>query len=202
MTAWTTDELDGIEAADELEIASLRSDGTLRHPTTIWVVRLGDDLYVRSVNGAHLWLVPRHTGAPRGPHPRRPRREERDLRRRRRGRRGPDRRRVPHEVPPLLRRHRWHDHHAGSASRDAQARAALLIRRDGERRGVAERRRTGIEPARELVAPSTVLKTAEPTRNPDASGTRLPGRTLSRPWRTLNSPRADSPGPCRHTWKG
>ena len=51
MTAWTTDELDGIEAEDELEIASLRSDGTLRHPTTIWVVRLGDDLYVRSVNG-------------------------------------------------------------------------------------------------------------------------------------------------------
>jgi hypothetical protein len=32
-----------------------------------------------------------------------------------------------------------------------------------------QRRRTGIEPARELVAPSTVLKTAEPTRNPDAS---------------------------------
>src|SRR5207248_11348560 len=32
-----------------------------------------------------------------------------------------------------------------------------------------ERRRTGIEPARELVAPSTVLKTAGPTRNPDAS---------------------------------
>jgi hypothetical protein len=51
MTAWTTDELDGIEAADELEIASLRSDGRLRHPTTIWVVRLGDDLYVRSVRG-------------------------------------------------------------------------------------------------------------------------------------------------------
>ena len=33
----------------------------------------------------------------------------------------------------------------------------------------AWRRRTGIEPARELVAPSTVLKTAGPTRNPDAS---------------------------------
>jgi hypothetical protein len=32
------------------------------------------------------------------------------------------------------------------------------------------RRRTGIEPARELVAPSSVLKTAGPTRNPDASG--------------------------------
>jgi len=51
MTEWTTDELDGIDAADELEITSLRSDGTLRNPTTIWVIRLGDDLYVRSVNG-------------------------------------------------------------------------------------------------------------------------------------------------------
>ena len=51
MTAWTTDELDGIDAVDELEIASVRSDGTMRAATTIWVVRLGDDLYVRSVNG-------------------------------------------------------------------------------------------------------------------------------------------------------
>jgi hypothetical protein len=51
MSAWTTDELEGIAASDELEIASLRSDGMLRNPTTIWVVRLGDDLYVRSVNG-------------------------------------------------------------------------------------------------------------------------------------------------------
>ncbi len=51
MTAWTTDELDKIDAADELEIASVRPDGTLRSPKTIWVVRVGDDLYVRSVNG-------------------------------------------------------------------------------------------------------------------------------------------------------
>jgi hypothetical protein len=51
MTAWTNDELTKIEAADELQIASLRRDGRLRHRTTIWVVRLGDDLYVRSVNG-------------------------------------------------------------------------------------------------------------------------------------------------------
>src|SRR5918996_2992410 len=34
---------------------------------------------------------------------------------------------------------------------------------------LSTRRRTAIEPARELVAPSSVLKTAEPTRNPDAS---------------------------------
>jgi hypothetical protein len=51
MTTWTSDELKKIEAAEELEIASLRSDGTLRTPVTIWVVRVGDDLYVRSVNG-------------------------------------------------------------------------------------------------------------------------------------------------------
>jgi len=51
MTGWMNDELTKIEAADELQIASLRRDGTRRNPTTIWVVRLGDDLYVRSVNG-------------------------------------------------------------------------------------------------------------------------------------------------------
>jgi len=51
MTTWTNDELNKIGNADELEISSLRRDGTLRKPVTIWVVRLGDDLYVRSVNG-------------------------------------------------------------------------------------------------------------------------------------------------------
>jgi hypothetical protein len=51
MTGWTSDELTKIEAADELEIASIRRDGALRDKTTIWVVRRGDDLYVRSVNG-------------------------------------------------------------------------------------------------------------------------------------------------------
>jgi hypothetical protein len=51
LTVWTTDELDRIEAADELQIASLRSDGTLGSPRTIWVVRVDDDLFVRSVNG-------------------------------------------------------------------------------------------------------------------------------------------------------
>jgi hypothetical protein len=51
MTTWTSNELTKIGTAEELEIASLRSDGTLRKPVTIWVVRLGDDLYVRSVNG-------------------------------------------------------------------------------------------------------------------------------------------------------
>jgi len=51
MTTWTNDELNKIGPAEELEIASLQRDGTPRNPVTIWVVRDGDDLYVRSVNG-------------------------------------------------------------------------------------------------------------------------------------------------------
>src|SRR5919106_4911326 len=50
---WTSDELDRIEAADELEIASRRTDGRLRPPVTIWDIRFGGDLYARSVNGRH-----------------------------------------------------------------------------------------------------------------------------------------------------
>ena len=66
MSTWTNDELDRIGGADELEIASLRRDGTLRNPVTIWVVRHGNDLYVRSVNGrTSSWfrgVQPRHEG--------------------------------------------------------------------------------------------------------------------------------------------
>jgi hypothetical protein len=51
MTAWTRAELDRIGNAEELQIAALRQDDTLRKPVTIWVVRVGDNLYVRSVNG-------------------------------------------------------------------------------------------------------------------------------------------------------
>jgi hypothetical protein len=51
MTTWTGEELTRIGVAEELKISSLRGDGTLRKPVIIWVVRHGDDLYVRSVNG-------------------------------------------------------------------------------------------------------------------------------------------------------
>ncbi len=51
MTAWTNDELNRIGGADELQIAPLRGDGTPRKPVTIWIVRAGDDLYVRSGYG-------------------------------------------------------------------------------------------------------------------------------------------------------
>ncbi len=51
MATWTKDELAKIEQADELELASLRGDGTQRTPVTMWVVRDGNELYVRSMHG-------------------------------------------------------------------------------------------------------------------------------------------------------
>jgi hypothetical protein len=51
MSTWTSDELSRIGAAEELQLASLRRDGTLRPYVTMWVVRTGDDLYVRSAYG-------------------------------------------------------------------------------------------------------------------------------------------------------
>ncbi len=51
MPAWTSNELDKIGNAEELQLPSLRKDNTLRKPVTIWVVRVGNDLYARPVNG-------------------------------------------------------------------------------------------------------------------------------------------------------
>ena len=51
MATWTSDELKKIDKTEELDIQSLQTDGKLRKPVTIWVVRVGDDLFVRSVNG-------------------------------------------------------------------------------------------------------------------------------------------------------
>jgi len=51
MSAWTADELARIGRADELSIASRRSDGSLRPYVTIWAVRVGDSIYVRSAYG-------------------------------------------------------------------------------------------------------------------------------------------------------
>lgn len=51
MPNWTSAELDKFGKAEEMELESMRGDGTMRDPVTIWVVRLGDELYVRSVRG-------------------------------------------------------------------------------------------------------------------------------------------------------
>ena len=52
MAAWTDDELRRIDSVDELEIAAVRRNGELRRPTPVWVVRVGDDIYVRAAYGS------------------------------------------------------------------------------------------------------------------------------------------------------
>jgi hypothetical protein len=49
---WTSQELEAIGGAGEIEIIPLDLDGKARPGTTIWIVRHGDDLYVRSYRGA------------------------------------------------------------------------------------------------------------------------------------------------------
>lgn len=61
-TGWSPSELERIAAADELEVAPATADGTLRSPTPIWVVRVGDGLYVRSWRGADgAWFRAAHS---------------------------------------------------------------------------------------------------------------------------------------------
>jgi hypothetical protein len=48
---WTEDELQRIGDAVEVQLASVRADGTLRPYVTMWAVRVGEHLYVRSAGG-------------------------------------------------------------------------------------------------------------------------------------------------------
>lgn len=51
MSDWTPDELDAVGLADEVTVTSRRADGTLRPFVTIWVVRVSDEVYIRSAYG-------------------------------------------------------------------------------------------------------------------------------------------------------
>ncbi|MGD8403737.1 MAG: DUF2255 family protein [Anaerolineales bacterium] len=51
MSTWTEAELNKIGNAEELQISPRRRDDSFQKPRTIWVVRVGDDLYVRSYRG-------------------------------------------------------------------------------------------------------------------------------------------------------
>ena len=48
---WTGDQLDRIAGSEELRITTTREDGSQRRWTPIWVVRVGDSLYIRSAGG-------------------------------------------------------------------------------------------------------------------------------------------------------
>ena len=52
MNTWSDDDLRRIGNATELQLAPRRSDGNLQSFTTMWVVRVDNDLYVRSAGGA------------------------------------------------------------------------------------------------------------------------------------------------------
>src|SRR5258705_2620401 len=64
MTGWTEDELAKLGAAEEVQVASARRDGTTRKPVTVWAVRHGDDVYLRSVGGrtGHWFRGTQETG--------------------------------------------------------------------------------------------------------------------------------------------
>ena len=47
-TNWSTEDLEQIGRAEELQIATKRADGTLRRWVPIWVVCVGDQVYVRT----------------------------------------------------------------------------------------------------------------------------------------------------------
>ena len=49
---WGADELSAIDRTGEVDVATRRGDGTLRAARIVWIVRHGDAVYVRSVNGA------------------------------------------------------------------------------------------------------------------------------------------------------
>ncbi|MBT2498558.1 DUF2255 family protein [Agromyces sp. ISL-38] len=51
MPAWTVDDLARIGGTDELIFAPRWADGSLRPGVPVWVVRVGDDLFLRSYRG-------------------------------------------------------------------------------------------------------------------------------------------------------
>jgi hypothetical protein len=51
VSGWTAEELQRIGGAQELRLAARRQDGSLRPSTIMWVIRAGNELYVRSAGG-------------------------------------------------------------------------------------------------------------------------------------------------------
>jgi hypothetical protein len=51
MTIWSQDDLDRLGGASQVTVSSVRRDGSLSQARTVWIVRVGDQLYLRSVNG-------------------------------------------------------------------------------------------------------------------------------------------------------
>lgn len=53
MGEWTAEDLDQFGCADALQLTSRRRDGHSRPWVTMWVVRVGEEVFVRSARGSH-----------------------------------------------------------------------------------------------------------------------------------------------------
>lgn len=51
MATWNSETLNRLSGPDELRISSRRDDGTHSNPVIIWSVKVGDELFARSVYG-------------------------------------------------------------------------------------------------------------------------------------------------------
>jgi hypothetical protein len=144
MKARTDEELGRIGEAQELRLASERPDGTLRPHVTIWVVRVDDELYVRSAYGANNpWF--QREGERCGSHPGRRPGAGRHVRRARSGRPPRHRRRLPREVRPARTRDRRNRRGISNPRGDDPARAALDGLGMGAQRTEREQRVTPLE---------------------------------------------------------
>ena len=131
MTTWTSEELRKIDAAEELELASVRRNGRLRNPRD----HLGRPRRRRPLRplmeGPRWRLVPRHSSTPRRSRQGGPRREKRRLCGRSRRRHQRSDRRIPQEVPAPWRTLRRPHGGPYGASRHGQAGATpnnLVVR--------------------------------------------------------------------------
>jgi len=51
MPVWSNGELDQAQRAEEIELTTLRPDGSERPWVIVWAVRVGDEIYARSARG-------------------------------------------------------------------------------------------------------------------------------------------------------
>jgi len=65
-TQWSNEQLDALGRAGEIDIAPRREDGALCRSTTIWLVRVGDELFIRSYRGPDGGWYRDATGTGRG----------------------------------------------------------------------------------------------------------------------------------------
>jgi hypothetical protein len=66
MAGWTAEQVAEIASPQEVQVIPRRRDGSLRAPTTIWIVGDGDRLFVRSTNGRTAAWFPAAIGTGSG----------------------------------------------------------------------------------------------------------------------------------------